>query len=299
MRHSNIKLKNFDEYCIGTPIQIEKILQSFLLQAKTLKNKSIYIQILTRLALTKTIQGKFKSAHAILDKAEKEVTPDLSIAKARIMLERGRLFLLSSQLKSALITLKKCFSFSKINKLDLYAIDAAHMIPAVVKNAKEKIKWNKIAINQANQSKNKKAKEWLVVLYQSIGLNYIETKQYKSALAAFSKSQKLAEKYALKMVILGAKIGKAKSLRLLNHFDQALEMQLTLLKEYIILSKTEFGQKETKLFFYGWICEELAELYLNKAKKYSLLSYQNLSNDKYFLKQEKSRLARMEKLIKF
>ena len=296
--YSEKKLANFDEFCKGKPIEIEKALKRFIPSAKALKNKSIYLQILSRLALTQAAQKKFKLAHKTLDKAEKELTSDQTLAKVRLILERGRVFLISYDFKAALPLIKKGYKLSKKYKFDTFTIDAAHMIPAIVNNVKEKIRWNQIAIDIAKKTRDKKLKEeWLVVLFQAIGLNYIEAKQYKKALSAFEQSKKLTGKFTPKIVILGANIGIAKSLRLLNFLDKALSIQLSLLKECNNLTKENLHPIETNLF-YGWVCEELAEIYLKNVTKFSSLAYQYLSKDLWHIKQEPKRLARMNKFKK-
>src|SRR5205814_2226049 len=108
-----------------------------------------------------------------------------------------------------------------------YAVDAAHLMPVVTNNIKEKIKWNQIAIDIANKIRNKKeANEWLKILYQAIGLNYIEAKEYKMSFLSFQQAKKLVDKSGPKILAVGAKIGIAKSLRLLSKVDEALDIQL-------------------------------------------------------------------------
>ena len=63
------------------------------------------------------------------------------------------------------------------------------------------------------------------------------------------------------------------------------------------LSDEELHPIETNLFF-GWICEELTEIYLKKVRKFSSLAYQNFSKDPWFIKQEPKRLARINKFKK-
>lgn len=298
--HTNAdkKVENFDEICIGTPIEIEKKINKLLPSAKSLKNKSIYLQMLSRLAVAQALQKKFKLAHKTLDKAENELTPEQALVQVRLLLERGRVFIIAYDFKAALPHVKKCYQLSKKYKLEMYAIDAAHMMPVIVNNVKDKIKWNKIAINIAEKSRNKKeAKEWIKILHQAIGLNYIEAKQYKKALLSFKKSKQLVEKSGPKILAIGAKIGIAKSLRLLNQIDDALDIQIKLIKDCNILKNKNLHPIEINLF-YGWIYEELAELHLKKVMEFSPLAYQHLSKDPWHIKNVPARLARMQKLSK-
>jgi len=290
-------LSRFDDICKGTPIEIEKQLKKLIPLAENLKNKSIYLQMLSRLAFTQAAQKKFRLAHHTLNKAEKQLPPEQNLAKARLILERGRIFLISNDFQSALPLVKRAYKLSKKHRFDAVTIDAAHMVPALVKSVKEKIKWNTIAIDIAKKMRDKKLKEdWLVVLLQAIGLNYIEEKQYNKALFAFEKSKKSAGKLTPKIVILGANIGIAKSLRLLNSHEKALNMCLSLLKECEHLSAAK--NPVEKNLFCGWLYEELAEIHLKKTNEFASLAYQYLSKDPWYSKQAPEKLAKLRSFKK-
>jgi hypothetical protein len=52
------QLTNFDELFVGHPSDIEKNLTSLLPEAKVLAGQSIYLQILSQIALAQAIQKK-------------------------------------------------------------------------------------------------------------------------------------------------------------------------------------------------------------------------------------------------
>ncbi len=82
------KLENFNDlWSLGYPAVVEKKFHELLSQAKSLKDKSIYLQILSQIALAQALQKKFDDAHKTLDDAQKLLTPEYNLAQARIFLE--------------------------------------------------------------------------------------------------------------------------------------------------------------------------------------------------------------------
>lgn len=290
------RLENFDELFVGEPKNIEKNLKNLLPQAEHLQDKSIFLQILSQVAFAQALQKKFKLAHKTLDVAERYLTNEYPIAKARIIFERGRVFHQSDNIKSAFPLFLKSYQFSKKHKLDEHASSAAHLLAVVEKKINDRIKWNKIAIDIGKKSKEKKPREWLVIEYLNLGYHYTQAKKYKHAIKAYKASEQLAKQYAFPA--LRARWGIANCLRLLNQIDKALFIQLNLLKEYDALIKK--GNLSIPLLNLerGQVLEELSEIYLEKAKILSNAAYQELSKDAWFIKLEPNRIKRLNWLRK-
>src|SRR5579872_5438770 len=113
-----VKLENFDDLFVGNPVDIEKNLSELLPQAAALKNKSIYLQILSQIALAQAMQQKFDQAHATLDKAEAGLTPEYAEARVRILLERGRIFHQAGDVDKALPYFEQSYELSKQHGFD-------------------------------------------------------------------------------------------------------------------------------------------------------------------------------------
>ena len=89
----DVKLENFNDlWSLGYPAVVEKKFHGLLPQAESLKDKSIYLQILSQIALAQALQKKFDDAHKTLDDAQALLTPEYNLAQTRIFLERGRAF---------------------------------------------------------------------------------------------------------------------------------------------------------------------------------------------------------------
>lgn len=292
----DIPLENFDDFFVGYPAEIEKNLKNLLSQAEALENKSIYLQILSQIALAQAMQKKFSIAHKTLDFAEQNLTPKQYLAKARILLERGRVFHQSGKIDLALPLFKRSYQICKKHKYYFHMINAAHMIAIVVKNTKEKINWNKKAIDLTIKAQAEKALAWLGALYNNLAQNYLATKDYKKAREAFTQSKKYGEKRGDIFIVAGAKWGIARSLRSLHLIDEALNIQTSLLEEYNHLHNTGVLPKEILMVARGPVYEELAEIYLAKSKVFAALAYDELSKDHWFVKLEPKRLKKMKRL---
>lgn len=296
---AEIKLENFDDlWGLGDPMIVEKKLQELLPQAKALKDHSIYLQILSQIALAQAVQQKFDSAHKILNDAEALLTPDHALAKVRILLERGRVYQQAEKISEARTYFERSFDLSKERNFDYHTINAAHMIAIVEDKTADKIKWNQLALNLALKTSDQRASLWLGPLFNNLGRNYLEEKQFDKALSAFQKALEYREKEAYVPNILFAKWAVARALRSLDRLDDALDIQNVLAKELEALAKDRKVEAPAEMvaLMHGFVYEELAEIYHAKAKKCASIAYEDLCNNPMFTKYEKQRLKRLKTL---
>lgn len=300
-KNANIKLENFDEaWSLGDPSMIEKKFQELLPQAQQLKDKSIYLQILSQMALAQSLQKKFDEAHQNLDKAESLLTSEYELARVRILLERGRVFQQAESIPHARDYFEQSFELSKQHGFDTHTINAAHMIAIVVKNPQEKIRWNQLAIHLATSTKDKRTADWLGSLYHNLGQNYLEEKQFDLALQAFQSALAYRQKEGYVPNIRVAKWAVANALRLLDRSDEALSMLLALIKEYDVIVKTGNFDMPQEMFILarGLVYEEIAKNYQAKTIAFAQLAYGDLSGNAMFSKEEPKRLDILEQMIK-
>ncbi len=294
--HADTKLEDFDDLFVGSPADIEKNLTALLPQALELEDKSIYLQILSQIALAQAMLQKFDEAHKTLDMAEAELTPKYELARVRILLERGRVFHQSGNIEAALPLFKESYALSEQNKFDFHTVNAAHMVAIVEKDVDDKIKWNQRALDLALVTEHKRASAWLGALYSNIAQNYIEAGRFKEALVAFEQCKKYGEDQGHTIIIRGANWGIARSLRSLGNLDKALDIQLALLEEYdVIANKGEFPIEVLRVAR-GMVYEELAEIYLAYMKRFAGLAYQDLSEDPWCIKLIPERVKKMKLL---
>ncbi len=296
--NSYAALENFEDLFVGDPSAIEKNMSDLLPQAEILQNKSLYVQILSQIALAQAMQSKFDIAHKTLDTAEAELIPEYKLARVRILLERGRVFHQSDNRDKALLLFKESYELSEKERFDFHTVNAAHMIAIVVKNSDEKIQWNNRAIELAQNTEDPRARTWLGALYNNIAQNYIEAERYSEALSAFENSKKYGEARNESIVVRGAKWGIGRALRSLGHLDEALEIQHALLKEYAEITQNEELPLEMVVVGRGMVYEELAELYCIAMKNYAARAHQDLSKNLWCKKLMSERIAKMKKLQK-
>jgi len=276
----------------GDPEGTEVKFLSLLGKAKSSDDISYYIQLLTQIARAKGLQRKFDEAHKILDDVEKLLTDNLVIAKMRYFLERGRAFNSSNCPDKARPYFVKAYELGKENNEEFFIIDAIHML-GIVDKGEDSLKWNEIAIKIAEESQDKRAKSWLGSLYNNTGWSLLDMKEYERALDYFERNVKWHEGRNSKQELFIAKWCVARTYRSLNKIEDALTIQMDLLKE----------MEEKNIDQDGFVYEEIGEclLTLDKnedSKKYFRKAFELLSKDEWFVSNEKERLARIKELGK-
>ncbi len=290
------KLESFDElWGFGDPVVIEKKFYEILPQAESLEDKSIYLQILSQIALAQALQKKFDEAHNTLDEAEALLTSEYYLARVRILLERGRVLQQAGKISEAREYFEQSFALSALYKLDYHTINAAHMIAIVAEKTEEKIVWNQRALDLAACTKDKRARDWFGALSNNLGQNYLEEKQFEKALEAFQKALEYREKEGYAPNIRVAKWSIARALRSLNRLDEALVMQHALAKEHEVIAKSGDVDVPVEMFtlIRGLVYEEIAEIYDAKVKIFAKLAYDDLSKNIMFNETTPERLERL------
>ncbi len=291
---SMIKFENFDDLFVGQPVEIERNLTELLPQA--VENKSIYVQILSQIALAQAMQKKFHVANETLNTAENFLNPEDHVAKARILLERGRVLMQQGDSPAARPFFQKSYDLAAAHHLDYHRCNAAHMIAIVANTPDEKIKWNALAITLAERSTISRARMWLGSLYNNLGHAYIEKKQYARALDSLEKAKSIRKQEGHACNIRVAEWAVARALRLLDRTDEALSLLLPLLETYDSMVKSQSLDIPIEILpsIRGLVYEELALIYGAKGREFAALAYDDLSKDEWFKKLEPQRLMWLE-----
>jgi tetratricopeptide (TPR) repeat protein len=250
------------------------------------------LQLRTQIARTLGLDGQFEQAHAELDKVEKELSPEDSIARIRYLLERGRIFRSSGDVDASEPLFLDAFESGQKIGADYFTIDAAHMVALVKKTRSERIEWSLRGIQIAEQSTDPRSKHWLGSIYNNVGWDYHDAEQYDSALIMFEQALKSRIKEGKERQIEIAQWCVARCHRSLGNFQKALGMQ-----------SATFEKQKQENRIGGYVCEELGELYLvldnrDEAAKYFTLADSLLSQDAWFVENNAERLERIRKLAK-
>ncbi len=221
-------------------------------------------QLLTQIARAEGSQRKFQDAHETLDRVEKALLKAEADDKTRVryLLERGRVFNSSGKRDEARPLFLQALDLAVRSKDDFNAVDAAHMM-AIVEPS----------------------------LYNNIGWTYFEQKQYEESLLMFEKAREFQEQQGDPNKIMIAKWCVAKTLRMMDHTEEALEMQRDLNEQYQAAGRRS-----------GYVYEEIAECLTvmgqeQEAQAWFAAAYEELSRDPR-LADEQDRLTRLKELGK-
>src|SRR4051812_6227839 len=177
----DMALPDFDTlWDYAHPDETERKFNEILPQAQQANDPSNLAQLLTRIARTQGLQGKFDDAHATLDRAEKMLTDDLKLARVRYLLERGRVFNSGGQSDRAMPLFVQAHELADMEKLGRYAIDAVHMIAIVEPDPARQVEWNLKGIAMAQADATQRG--WLWSLYNNIAESYALLHEYQNAL---------------------------------------------------------------------------------------------------------------------
>ena len=238
-------------------------------------------EIRTQIARCLGLQRKFDEARAEITKVSSSPSPVVAV---RVALESGRIENSAGNKSAAEPYFLQAYNLARRQKLDFYAIDAAHMMGIVTSNAAS-LDWNEKAIKMAEASKDKRASSWKGSLLNNTGWTYHDMGQYDKALNLFQKALAFRKEQGNEGGIRIANWAVGRCFRSLKRYDEAMAIQRSL----------EGGPSA------GYIEEELGELLLvtghaDQAKPYFKKAYEKLSTDIWLKANETPRLDRLKKL---
>jgi tetratricopeptide (TPR) repeat protein len=272
------------------PAGTEYRFKSLIPQAKESGDANYYCELLTQIARSQGLQGKFGEAHATLDAAYAAMRDESSVAMVRYLLERGRVYNSSGDPGVARGYFLKAFDLADNIDADFYAVDALHML-GIVDPPEKQMDWNVRALEIAERSEDERARKWRGSLYNNMGWTYHDMGEYENALRMFEKSLAFREEADDSAGVLIAKWAVARANRSLGNVEEALKMQVELEKNV-----EQYGLPPD-----GYVYEEIAECLLllgreQESARYFGLAYEILSRDDYMVANEPGRLDRLKSL---
>jgi len=246
-------------------------------------------ELLTQIARAQGLQGHFEAAHNTLHEAEALLPQSAPLAHARYLLERGRVFNTSGDRRSARRLFLEAWEFSREHGLDVFAVDAAHML-GIIEPPDEQERWNLEAIRIAEASGDHRVRRWLCSLYYNLGLTYHDAGRYDEALELFRRALACHQEVGQIRRARIARWAVGRALRSLERYDEALAVQEALLVELDAINVTD-----------GYVYEEIGECLLalgrpDEARPFFKRAYDALSNVEWLVQQTPERLARLHAL---
>lgn len=271
----------------GDPVESEARFRGLLRDLTA--GSAEYVEVLTQAARAQGLQRKFEAAHATLDEAEGLLTEAMGRARARYLLERGRVWRSAGNPARARPLFEAALTAALAAGEDNYAVDAAHML-GIVEQGEAAVAWHERALTMAEQAADPRARGWLGSLYNNLGWTYHDQGHYTRALELFEKAQAFRESKGQKPETLIARWCVARCLRSLGRLEEALARQRDLLAAH-----EQAGGKD------GFVFEELGECLLalgqaEAARPYFAAAYAELSQDEWLMDNEAARVARLKEL---
>jgi len=283
------KLPDFDSlWDYDHPGAAEKRFRDLLSAALDSRDLPYLTQLLSQIARAEGLQRKFDAAHKTLDRVQKGLDKTDDKTRVRYLLERGRVFNSSGKKDEARPLFLEALDLATKSKEDFYAVDAAHMM-AIVEPTEKQLQWNLKALDLAENSADEKARKWKGSLYNNIGWTYFEQRQFEESLLMFEKALEFQKQQGDPNKIMIARWCVAKTLRMMDHTEEALEMQRDLYEQYQAADKRS-----------GYVYEEIAECLTvmgeeQEAQGWFAAAYEELSKDPR-LATEQDRLNRLKEL---
>lgn len=285
------KLPDFDRlWDFSHPDASERRFRELLPAAVDSLDFSYLAQLLTQIARAEGMQRKFQDALKTLDRVDRAVPKADTRTMIRYLLERGRVYNSSGNLEDAKRSFVQAFDLATKAKEDFYAVDAARMV-AVVEDPENRPGWNLKALDLAENSTDERARGWCGSLYNSIGWDYFDSGEFQEALFMFEKVRDLRQQQGDAANLATARWSVAKTLRMMGHTEEALDMQRQLFDEY-----QSSGRRNGKVY------EEIAECLLaigneTESEGWFAAAYNELYRDPT-VANDRDRLTRMKTLGK-
>ena len=194
----------------------------------------------TQIARSLGLRGDFVQAQQILKSIEAEVASASPEARARFELELGRTLAsakhpVDSQTteikEQARAKYLRAFELAKGAQLDALAIDVLHMLAFVDTAPMDQLKWGEKALAIALSSSQPAGRKWEASLRNNVGYALHQLQRYDEALVHFQRAVPLRERSGDAAATRAAHWMVAWTLRALNRFNEAFEIQLRLERE--------------------------------------------------------------------
>lgn len=250
------------------------------------------LELLTQIARTVGLRGRFAEAHAVLDEVERELDGAGPRPQIRYLLERGRTYNSSGDKDTARPLFLQAWELAQLAKQVGLAVDAAHMVAITYFGTPEAITWNLRGLELARPAQDTKARALIPAMLNNTAWDLHEIGEFEQALALFKEAQAEWEKRGQPAQIQIARWSVARCLRSLKRYAEALTIQHALEAEH-----QQAGTAD------GYVFEEIAENLLalgrvDEAKLYFQRAVDALCQDEWFVKNEAERLGRLQSLAR-
>lgn len=208
-------------------------------------------EVLCQLARVAGLDGDLTAAERLLDEAETLAAGGGQVARAWVLLERGRLRRSGGDPRAALPLFDAAYGLALQARDDALAADAAHMAALAAPDRAGMAAWTRRGVEVAERSQDPEAAYWIGPLLNNLGWEHYQHGEYREALAAFGRALRARERDPARPAeVEVARYAVGRTLRALGRPGEAAA-----LLEQAVAWADAAGQPD------GWFHEELAEDY--------------------------------------
>lgn len=190
------------------------------------------LEILTQIARTYSLRKRFDEAHRQLDEVERQLAGAAPRVRIRYLLERGRTFNSSREAGKARALFAAAWEEGRAAGIDGLAVDAAHMVAITHAGTADASPWNERGLALARGSSDAKARALIPAMLNNSAWDLHDLGRYLEALSVFEEALREWTARGKPQQIRIARWSVARCLRSLGRFQEALEAQQALEKEY-------------------------------------------------------------------
>jgi len=190
------------------------------------------LEILTQVARSYSLRGRFDEAHRLLDEIESQLPNAGQRPGIRSLLERGRTFKSAGDKGKARELFGRAWEDATAAGLEGLAVDAAHMVAITYSGTPDAIQWNQRGLAAARASRDPKARALIPAMLNNSAWDLHDLGRTAEALPQFQEALEAWTARGKPKQIRIAKWSVARCLRSLGRFQEALDAQRALEKEY-------------------------------------------------------------------
>jgi tetratricopeptide (TPR) repeat protein len=248
-------------------------------------------QVRTQIARSLSLQRRFDDAHALLDEIEPSLDSRPPLVRIRHALERGRTLNSSGRRDEARPLFLRAWEEAGAIGADFYTVDAAHML-GIVDPPDDAMRWNEIALETAEGSRDPRARRWIGSLCNNMGWTRHAQEAFDEAMTLFERALDARREEGKPREIRVARWCVARCRRSLGAFDEALAEQRRLQSACDAAGEPD-----------GFVAEEIAECLhalgrAEEARPFFARAHGILSLDPWLAESEPERLERLERLAR-
>ncbi|MCA0353219.1 MAG: hypothetical protein LCH85_14595 [Chloroflexi bacterium] len=262
--------------------------ESRFVQALAETNGDDQLELLSQIARTFSLRGRFAEAHERLDQLEAQLSLGGERPKVRYYLERGRTHNSADELEMARYFFAQAWELASQAGFIGLAVDAAHMLAISYGGDQQALIWNQRGLELARTSDDPKAQALIPAMLNNAAWDLHERGEFVEALALFKEAEQAWLQRERPRQIQIARWSVARCLRSLGEYQSALALQQTLAADLQAAGITD-----------GYVFEEIGENLAalgehEAAKPYFEQAYQALEQDEWFAQNESARLLNLK-----